>query len=527
MDLAMLDINITYPESNDIRSLLSHLDPQLAAFPASVWWPVLSRLFKSAMLISDQHHPKPNHGQGVFKIEAGGMPYGLERYDNAWLHSGSSLRYDDSSDLGDAMYLYHSHEYLGPVTESDPLVNLRLVYAAHQLPRGMDFASLVGPLRNDHKVDTYLIPHESALIYDDHDVVFGLSGTGGRVCRGLQAFLQNLNPRTEGFTLWQLCLLIPSKIIHYLTGSAECAQTDKKCAQASDEKRENNSIASSIACLKEALGRSYGPIPGAEQESVFTVESCSLGTIMGAIRFIIDIFLSHDEICESCDEYYQGGQPSMIPKRMQLSRRILNKTVRMDRRVPIAYILRPEMHSCLKDMQTRRYHLQFLLNITQARELAGERAAMVRGFGVPKEVVICISDEPAPPQDGLISRKDEVRVCDVGGNDPWRIEAAVVEIVIWMATVGLGDWSIEIYIPERTAARLRSSGEASERDGKGFRYSIKTPSAGEQSSCSGMRLEPAEEESTLLIHSLSESKGIQRAVNTILVATYAVNDNVL
>jgi hypothetical protein len=251
---------------------------------------------------------------------------------------------------------------------------------------------------------------------------------------------------------------------------------------------------------------------------------------MVAIRYVSQVLMKNDDPLESFDECYQGGEPSVIPQEIRLNFRQQSMASRMHRRVPAGYIMRPEMHSCLKDMQTSRFHLQFLLTTSQARELAGERSTMVRCFGVPKEVTICISDEQIPVKDEQVSDNDEIRVCDIGSDDQSRIEIAVVEIVGWMVMVGIGDWSIKMRIPERVAARLRDSHGAGERDekgGRGFRHTILMPPSGESNTRRAIKLEPAEEESILVIHSLSGGKGIQSAVNTALVATYAVNDNVL
>ncbi|KAF9366941.1 hypothetical protein BGX34_000062 [Mortierella sp. NVP85] len=512
---------------------------------------------------------KPKHGRSVSVIEKGGVMYRLEPDDDVQVYGGG-LR--DKDKLDDSLFLYHSREYLEPATESDPLVNIRLVFTAHQLPRGADFARLVGPLRKEFTIDTYMIPHESVHVNDDDDVVLGLCGTLERICKGLRALLRSMVPREDGFMIWRLCLLIPVRTIGCLIGSSESTH---------DNTAHGNQVESSIPCLAKAMGCSYGPIPGARRECLFTIESCSVETIMGAVEYIGKSLIQTDDPNESCHGYYKGGQKTMIPRHVQLPWSLRHMAARMDQRVPAGYILRPEMHGCLRHMQHKRFHLQFLLTVGQALELAGDSGVMFRTFSIPTDVMVSISDQimspidegippgneiasskddilskdgakdeetlqknpknreaplkdefesskeriilpkdilPAPRID-ILSPKDEIRVCDVGANTLVHVEQSAVETIDWLRGMGLGKSSIAIYIPERAATRFKSRARGNFHFTVSALYDVE-----KQVRSLTTRLEPDEKESILQIEGWDKT-GIRHAVDIILDCIYSCDSN--
>lgn len=510
---------------------------------------------------NDTKKVKPRHELGVTKMVKGKTLL-LPRGDDARI-SESICR--DRRELDASMFLLHSRSYLDPVTESNPLANIRLVFAAHQLPRGAEFADLVGPLRRDCMIDTYMIPHESVRVREDHDIILGFSGTLERVCDALWALLRQMAPKVSGFMLWRLCLLVPTRCIGYFMGSNETKQYDDL------EDRRYSRVESSVPCLRKAMGCTYGPLPGARQECLISIESCSLETIMEAVFFIGDGLTKNEDPYESCHGYYKGGAISVIPRHVQLPWNLRDMASRVDRRVPAGYIMRPEMHGCLRVMQNKRYHLQFLLTIEQACGLAGESGAVFRAFHLPKEATVSISDqllllndddnvpvrlsssrkeavssenEVVSPKDedvpsrnhassssmnGLVSpkvefiapktdtlsSKDEIRICDIGANELSIVERAVVEIVNWMVVTGLGKSSVvAIYTPERAVARFGSFTTGC------FQHSVLSMFDVEQQVRSvTTRLEPAEKEFILRINS-RDTVGIQHGVNAILTCIY-------
>ncbi|KAF8939795.1 hypothetical protein BGZ58_008772 [Dissophora ornata] len=248
---------------------------------------------------------KPIHGQNFFTLGKNGMALVIERDDEILVYDNT---FTVESEPDNPLFLYHSRQYLELVTSTDPLVNLRLVFLAHQLPRGSEFANLVGPLRARYMIDTYLIPHETICVHEDDDVVFGLSGTLDRVCQGLREFLLITVPRPDEDSLWELCILVPSRVLHLLTGPGDSLQEDSPIRVT-----KHGPVESSIPRLMEAKTRSYGPISNARQESIITMASSSLDMIISAINFVGQILLENDDPHESCHEYYRGGQPSVIP----------------------------------------------------------------------------------------------------------------------------------------------------------------------------------------------------------------------
>ncbi|KAF9347892.1 hypothetical protein BGX26_000665 [Mortierella sp. AD094] len=399
------------------------------------------------------------------------------------------------------LLLYHSRAYLEDIPNVNQLVDMRFVFAAHQLPRGAEFAHFAGPLRARHMVDTYLIPHESTQAYENQDVVFGISGTLDRVRSGIHSFLQNTVPRPLKFTLWRFCLLVPRVIIQSLLGSREDTINDYA---------PKSFIESSVPVLKKALARIYGPICGAEREHLLTIESCSFGIIMNAIGYVGKLLVEHNVPQDSYQGYYRGGRKSVIPMEMKLSWDRGHSTTAMDARVPAGYVLRPEIQSRLKEMHRRRYHLQFIMDVKHAETLSGEGGAMVRRLCGTLKVEICISE-------GILAKEnkeDKFRVCDIGGEDLKSMGAASREIMHWMENMFLSECLICIYIPHRVAAK------ASEWCDPSFQHRIVSLSEAEyHTKRDRARLEPDEEESVLQIWS-QNGDGFQSGVATVLEAIY-------
>src|SRR5690554_52968 len=197
----------------------------------------------------------------------------LSRHDEVLLDE--AMFTDSSKPLGLHLY-YHTRHYLEPVTTKDPLVHVRFVFAAHQLPRGDEFSDLVGPIRIKHAIDAYLIPHESKPIDYDQDVALGLSGTLDRVCSGLRNLLKKMAPNPEAFSFWRLDLLVQRTLKHLFVG----------------EHDDPGDSASAVApCLRRAMGHWYGRIPSANDESILTLQSCSLDTIMNAVNYVGQVFV--------------------------------------------------------------------------------------------------------------------------------------------------------------------------------------------------------------------------------------------
>ncbi|KAF9175822.1 hypothetical protein BGX21_007051 [Mortierella sp. AD011] len=401
----------------------------------------------------------------------------------------------------DPLLLYHSRAYLEDIPNVNQLVDIRFVFSAHQLPRGTEFAHFAGPLRAKHMVDTYLIPHESMQAYENQDVVLGISGTLDRVRSGIHSFLRNTVPHPQKFTLWRFNLLVPRVIIQSLLGSREDDFNDYA---------PNASLESSVPILRRALGRIYGPIRGAEKEHLLTIESCSFSIIMNAIGYVGRMLVEHNVPQDSYQGYYRGGKKSVIPMDMKLSWDSGHSTTAMDSRVPVGYVLRPEIKSRLKEMHRKRYHLQFIMDVEHAKILAGEGGVLIRHHCGTLKVEICISDEILT----LENRGDRFRVCDIGGDGLKSIRTASGEIMHWMGNIFLSEYSISIYIPHRVAIK------ANEWYDPSFQHEIVSlPQAERSTRLNRTRLEPDEEESVLRIWS-QKGDGFQSGVATVLDAIY-------
>ncbi|KAG0304894.1 hypothetical protein BGZ98_004859 [Dissophora globulifera] len=253
--------------------------------------------------LQDLEQMNPSHGANFYTLRKDGITVVLEQEDCVLMYDVPS---QTQAELENPQFLYHPWQYLEPLTETDPLVNLRLVFGADQLPSGPEFANIAGPLRIRHMIDTYLIPHEMARAQRDGDVVFGLSGTLDRVCHGLQDFLKTTGATLDDDSFWEPHLLVPSRVMHLLIGARGELQIDSVEQYPAD---------STISCLRDVMGRGYKPIINAEQESVFSMRSTSLDTIMKAIRFVGQTLLENDDPLESCCDYYRGGEASIIPVR--------------------------------------------------------------------------------------------------------------------------------------------------------------------------------------------------------------------
>ncbi|KAF9200633.1 hypothetical protein BGZ49_009128 [Haplosporangium sp. Z 27] len=423
---------------------------------------------------------------------------------------GVELKVDGAFDRenvsDDPLHFYHSRHYLEGVSNVNQLVDIRFVFAAHQLPRGAEFAQLLDPIRKRCMVDTYLIPHETTRVYEDQDVIFGISGTMDHVRQGIHDFLYITVPRAKMFTLWRQCLLVPRVVIHSLIGLRELSATDSTPTYP---------VESSVPILKKAMARIYGPIRGAKQEHLLTIESCSFSTIMNAIVFVGNMLMEHSVSQDSCHGYYRGGRRSVIPEYMRISWDKDHAKTRMDARVPAGYVLRQEMHLNLKEMHKKRYHLQFIMDIAHAEFLAGEAGAMVRSRCDSLMTDICISDGIL----GLKGNEDRFRVCNVSGNDLKLVGTACKEIMFWMGNMLLGEWSMNIYIPHRVVLK------ASEWPCVVFQHSIHSLAEAErQTRKYEPRLEPDEEESVVRIWSRN-AEGFQSGILAVLEAIYVRNPN--
>ncbi|KAF9110779.1 hypothetical protein BGX27_005890 [Mortierella sp. AM989] len=401
------------------------------------------------------------------------------------------------SNPNDPLLFYHSRHYLEDITVNQ-LIDIRFVFSAHQLPRGSEFANLVGPIRKKHKVDTYLIPHESTWVYENQDVVFSVSGTLDRVRAAVYDFLLNIVPRSHNFRIWRFCLLVPRIIIQSLTGSRETVIADYA---------PDIAVESCVPALKKAMARVYGPIRGAKQEHLLSIESCSFTNIIGAVVYVAKMLSDQNVSQDSYQGYYRGGRRSVIPKEMKLSWDRGHSTTLMDAKVPAGYVLRPEIRFNLKEMHKKRYHLQFTMDIEHVENLTGKSGLIVRSRCEKLNVAIYISDE-------LMTSEDKARVCDVGGSDVASVADACKDIVNWIEKMFLGEWLIGIYVPRRVAIK------SSEWTSTHFQHSIiSLPEAEHRPGHESCRLEPDEEESILRISS-QNAEGFQEGVAAVLDAIY-------
>ncbi|KAF9986848.1 hypothetical protein BGZ75_001352 [Mortierella antarctica] len=369
----------------------------------------------------------------------------------------------DFNKQASALFHYHTRQYLEAVTTSDPMVDIRLVFTAHHLPRGDDFVNLLGPLRVKHLIDTYVIPHEFTSVDEDSDVVLGLSGTLSRVCDALEGLLQSLASRSGSFALWLLYLLVPCPISHLLVGVHDWELGNGM---------HRGVVDSLIPSFQKVMGRLHGPISVAQDECIFSLQSCSLSTIMDAVMLVGEICSQEEAAVGGCSHFYRGGHPSVLPKEIVPHAPDLLMPTALDPKVPAGYILRQEMRNCIKDLQKTPHHLQLILPTADVQLLAEEQDTTLRNLLDP------------------------------------------------LGAGSLAGWSIKVYIPERVVATLRSPGTATSWRSQGIDFDIKPSLAfGGQASGDSVALDPAEQESVLLV-SQSAAVDIENAVRQVVAMIY-------
>ncbi|KAF9915791.1 hypothetical protein BX616_005344 [Lobosporangium transversale] len=446
---------------------------------------------------------KPSHGGGMISFEKGSSICQIEPEDEALVYEDPIQSYDKPDD---SLHGYHSREYFQLAGDNMPLIHFRLVFSAYQIPRGTEFAALVGPIRSQFVVDTYMIPHESKSVHENQDIVLGISGSTGRVYKAALEFLRKIVPRSGGFTLWKLCILVPSQMVSALFPPLENMATNH-----SDQLQQESSIPE----LKSAMTRNFGPVFRASQECLITMESCSLDkTIGSALRYVMRALSEVDVSQDICEGYYRGGRAgrrSIIPKNMAVTWDHRGTGSIMDSKVPVGYVLRPEMQSCLKAMHTKRYHLQLLLTMEQVRLMAGEHGSNIRRYCSSKDVTLSISDP-------LVKEQDEIRVCDIGGDQAEIFSLAIAVVVSVLARIAQSDWSAKVYIPHRSISILQR------QVSRGFHQKIHAVENLVRDK--EIKLEPAERESILEIICDSDEnddnmmKSLRQALVSVVDAIY-------
>ncbi|KAF9538696.1 hypothetical protein EC957_006334 [Mortierella hygrophila] len=415
------------------------------------------------------------HGPDACVIEERGSITFIEQHDEGLILEPRSLEEDGPDD---PLLMVHTRRYLDPVIVNNPLIHLRLVMPAGQLPRGDAFARMSGHLRARHSIDTFLIPHESSNTPSHHDVVFGLSGTLDRVCRALRDLLERLVHGTDGFVFWRLSLLIPLDIIHLVAeGRKERSPVEpwvsfSRC---------------SLPRLRNATGRIHDSISNTD-ECILSIQSCSLDIMLNAVQCLGDVMAQEEDALLLCEEFYTGGWPSVIPAERRLPKELTHSTTNLDRLTPAGYILRPEMKECLQVIRVSR-----------------EAGALVSfSEEVPTE-----NDSP-------------IRFCDIGSNNTQALEVSVHEIIRWLYEMASGGWSIYIVVPERIAVSWRSREIVAGWTWRGFLHTVKDMSEFcRPTSADTFELEPSEGESVLDIKSKTMGPGIRAAVRAILSAMYS------
>lgn len=443
------------------------------------------------------------HGPDACVIEERGSITFIEQHDEGLILEPRSL---EEHGPDDPLLLVHTRRYLDPVTVNDPLIHLRLVMPAGQLPRGDTFARMSGHLRARHSIDTFLIPHESTNIPSHHDVVLGLSGTLDRVCRALQDLLERLVNGTDGFVFWRLSILIPLNIIHLVAkGREERSPVDPRISFSR----------CSLPRLMNATGRIYGSISNTG-EYILSIQSCSLDVMLSAVQCLGEVMVKEEDALLLCEEFYTGGWPSVIPAERRLPKELTHPTTNLDRLTPAGYILRPEMKECLQVMRVSRYHIQLLLSARHASLLTSEHGTFVRRFCKKAGALVSFSEE-VPTDNG-----SPIRFCDIGSNDTKAVEVSVHEIIRWLYEMASGGWSIYVVVPERIAVSWRSREIVAGWTWRGFLHTVKKMSEFcRPATADAFELEPAEEESVLDIKSKTMGPGIQAAVRAILSAMYS------
>ncbi|KAF9436294.1 hypothetical protein BGZ76_004359 [Entomortierella beljakovae] len=418
-------------------------------------------------------HPRQRHPQTLPIITTDGTV--VIKKKDLELNVNETFLHDD--DPYDPLLLYHSRLYLSDPPSISQLIDVRFVFAAHQIPRGTEFAHLVGHLRFRHTVDTYLIPHESTSVYEDQDIVFGMTGTLDRVRRALHDFLRSIVPRATKFTLWRFCLLVPRAIVQSLIGSH-----DDIVITGYAPKRSTESL---LPVLRKAMAGIYGPIRGAKQEHLLTLESCSFTTVINAVYFVAKTLGEHNISQDSYQGYYRGGRRSVIPKEMKLMWDNGCIMTNLDPRVPAGYVLRPGVKFNLKEMHKRKFHFQFYLRENQVEMLAGESGVLIRSFCKQLSVSISISDP-------MLNSRDFYRRCNIGGDELESIARATVAITDWLnKMLHTREREMVAFIPFRVQAKIQESCAPVIRISESIKLS--------EPEGDRVRLEPDEEEYVLKI----------------------------
>jgi hypothetical protein len=435
--------------------------------------------------------------------ERGGITF-IEQHDEGLILEHRSLEEDGPDD---PLLMVHTRRYLDPITVNDPLIHIRLVMPAGQLPRGDSFGRMFGHLRIRHSIDTFLIPNESSNIPNHHDVVLGLSGTLDRVCRALADLLERLVHGTDGFVFWRLSLLIPLDIIHLIAeGRRERSPLDPRVSF----------LRCSLPRLKNAMGRIHDSILNTE-ECILSIQSCSLDVMVNAVRCLGDVMAQEEDALLLCEEFYTGGWPSIIPAERKLPKELTHSTTNLDRLIPLGYVLRPEMRECLQVIRVSRYHIQLLLSARHASLLTSDHGTFVRRFCRNAGALVSFSEEI--PTDDL-----PIRFCDIGGNNLKALDVAVGEIVRWLYEMAFGGWSVFVVVPERIAVSWRSREIVDSWTWRGFMHTVKDMSDFFRAATGDVfELEPAEKESVLDIKSRTMGPGIHAAIRAILSAMYSRN----
>ncbi|KAF9091044.1 hypothetical protein BGX29_011152 [Mortierella sp. GBA35] len=448
----------------------------------------------------DDHTGPITHGPDACVIEERGIITFIEQYDDGFISEPWSL---EAVGPDDPLLLVHTRRYMDSVTVNDHLIHIRLVMTAGQLPRGDAFARMSGRLRARHLVDIFLIPHESKPVPADHDVVLGISGTLDRICQVLKDLLWQLVHGTDGFVLWRLHLLIPIDITHLVVEGHRKTNSETRFG----------SFRCSLPRLKNAKGRVYDPISDTD-ESILSIQSCSLEVILDAVRCLGEVLAKEEDAQIMCEEFYTGGRSSVIPVERKFPKQLFHSTTKLDRMLPLGYVLRPEMKECLRAMRVNRYHIQLLMQADHASFIAGDAGNFVRTLCENAGASISFSDKSSA--DDL-----PIRFCDIGSHDHKALETAVVQITRWMYEMSCGDWSVKVVIPERVAVSCRTL------TWRGFKHEVVSLSKWYRpSTADAFELEPAEEESVLRIESLSQvrANGILIAVQAVLSAIYTRGD---
>ncbi|KAG0346511.1 hypothetical protein BG004_001583, partial [Podila humilis] len=325
----------------------------------------------------------------------------------------------------------HDTKYLDTASEQTPLTTIRMIFSSYKVPRSIEFAKFVAPLRKKHHIDIFMIPHESVAmvtkaakeeeeeeerkqsncsrhpLLPSTDVVLGFTGTLERLLSGIREFLQSLAPNSRGFYLWQLCLLVPQEsdinfIGRYGPELAKMFHMEAKKADTNE-----SSCSSFVPPLQKVLGRYFSaPFPESAwfppDESLLAIESCSLENIMNAIEYVAQKMTNNNNsntASNAVGEFYTGGGQNGIPLSVippwtldashfvalslypfsssSPSSSFKQPPVGLIRRhVPMAYLLRVKLFPCVIPTVCKNqhlYHLQIHLSMNQAIYLMSEK----------------------------------------------------------------------------------------------------------------------------------------------------------